>query len=130
MRTLFNEGFPTYSVSEAGNPGNEQGPGTSQNDDDAGTHPEPHWNDRVFKVFDALFYIRNKSVTNKRIHNSSIVCDISSRKVHEFNYWYSEISYSRFYLPLCKIVKSKVEWDTLRYKYGSKYITFQYIITF
>lgn len=82
------------------------------------------------KVFDALFYIRNKSVTNKIIHNSSIVCDISSRKVHEFNYWYSEISYSRFYLPLCKIVKSKVEWDTLRYKYGSKYITFQYIITF
>lgn len=32
----------TYSVSEAGNPGNEQGPGTRQNDNDARTHTEPY----------------------------------------------------------------------------------------
>lgn len=46
MKVLLNEGFLTYSVSEAGNPGNEQGPGTGQNDNDARTHTEPYWNDR------------------------------------------------------------------------------------
>lgn len=46
MKVLLNEGFLTYSVSEAGNPGNEQGPGTGQNDNDARTHTEPYWKDR------------------------------------------------------------------------------------
>lgn len=42
MKVLLNEGYLTYSVSEAGNPGNEQGPGTRQNDNDARTHTEPY----------------------------------------------------------------------------------------
>lgn len=42
MKVLLNKGFLTYSVSEAGNPGNEQGPGAGQNDNDARTHTEPY----------------------------------------------------------------------------------------
>lgn len=64
MKVLLNEGFLTYSVSEAGNPGNEQGPGTGQNDNDARTHTEPYWKDRVYyyivvRKFDFIHFLIN-----------------------------------------------------------------------
>lgn len=39
---LVKRRFSYVSVSEAGNPGNEQGPSTRQNDNDARTHTEPY----------------------------------------------------------------------------------------
>lgn len=64
MKVLLNEGFLTYSVSEAGNPGNEQGPGTRQNDNDARTHTEPYWKDTVYyyivvRKFDFIHFLIN-----------------------------------------------------------------------